>query len=226
MKKTFIIIFTFLSLSNLFAQDLIIKRNGEEIFSKVVEVTGKVVKFKKASNLNGPTYTLNKKEIVFVKYENGEKDIFSNTAVVAQEKPKKLKFKSGSGRYYLGDERISKDELKELLQKNNESYQLWKKGRRHLTYSKIMLLTGAVGLGAYFGSELGKSKARNETGVESNETSPALLVAGVGLTTGGILYLVSSSKKRKQAVKTYNKSIEISYGIKINTNGIGIALSF
>lgn len=226
MKKSFIIIYILFSITNLLGQDLIIKKNGEEIVSKVIEVTDRVVKFKKASNLDGPTYTLNKQEIVFVKYENGEKDVFTNTSIVVQEKPRKLKFKSGSGRYYLGDERISKDELKKLLQKDNESYQLWKKGRRHLTYSKIMLLSGAIGLGAYFGSEIGKSNAEKETGVKSNETSPALLIAGTGLTTGGILYLISSSKKRKQAVRTYNKSTKISYGLKINNNGIGIALSF
>ena len=48
------------------------------ILSKVVEIGATEVKYKKFSNLNGPTYTIAKAEILVINYENGEKESFAN----------------------------------------------------------------------------------------------------------------------------------------------------
>ncbi|MBR5735990.1 MAG: hypothetical protein IKX60_04260 [Bacteroidales bacterium] len=58
------------------AQDMITTQKGEEILAKVLEVSSKEVRFKRYSNLEGPTYTLKPSEIIMIRYENGEKDIF------------------------------------------------------------------------------------------------------------------------------------------------------
>lgn len=58
------------------AQDVIVKRDGTTILSKVLEVNTQDVKYKKYSNLNGPTYTINKVDLLSINYENGDKDIF------------------------------------------------------------------------------------------------------------------------------------------------------
>lgn len=58
------------------AQDLITTRSGEDIEAKVLEVRTKEVKYKKFSFLDGPTYSISKKDILMIRYENGEKDIF------------------------------------------------------------------------------------------------------------------------------------------------------
>lgn len=61
-----------------YAQDVIVKKDGSTILSKVLEVNTNDVKYKKTSNLNGPTYTINKSDIISINYDNGEKDIFSS----------------------------------------------------------------------------------------------------------------------------------------------------
>jgi len=58
------------------AQDVIVKRDGSTILSKVLEVNTSEIKYKKFSNQDGPTYTINKSEIMSINYENGEKDTF------------------------------------------------------------------------------------------------------------------------------------------------------
>ncbi|MCR4995256.1 MAG: hypothetical protein K6A32_07800 [Bacteroidales bacterium] len=76
MKK-FLFLFLFLCPVFASAQDVIVKTDGSTIISKVTEITGTEVKYKKFSNLEGPTYSLLKSEIQVINYENGEKESFS-----------------------------------------------------------------------------------------------------------------------------------------------------
>jgi TM2 domain-containing membrane protein YozV len=59
--------------------DLIILRNGNEISAKVLEVGQNEVKYLLCENLNGPTYTKNKSEILKIKYVNGTSTIFEQS---------------------------------------------------------------------------------------------------------------------------------------------------
>lgn len=58
------------------AYDVIFKTDGTSIRSKVLEMSKTEVKYKKYSNLSGPTYTLPVAEIESILYENGERDVF------------------------------------------------------------------------------------------------------------------------------------------------------
>ena len=59
------------------AQDVIVKKDGSTILSKVLEVNINDVKYKKFSNPNGPTYTISKTELTSINYENGDLDVFT-----------------------------------------------------------------------------------------------------------------------------------------------------
>lgn len=59
------------------AQDVIVKKDGSTILSKVLEVGQDEVKYKNFSNLDGPTYTIRKSELQSINYQNGAKDTFS-----------------------------------------------------------------------------------------------------------------------------------------------------
>jgi hypothetical protein len=62
----------------LFGQDVIVKKNGEEIKAKVEEVLNYDIKYHRFDNLTGPLYTISKSEVASVKYENGTVDSFAN----------------------------------------------------------------------------------------------------------------------------------------------------
>lgn len=57
-------------------QDFIITRTGIEITSKVLEITLEEVKYKKFENINGPTYSIGKNEVLIIRYQNGTKSVF------------------------------------------------------------------------------------------------------------------------------------------------------
>jgi len=77
MKGLKVLLGIMLMASGLFSQDLIIKKDGEEINSKIIEISVDNVKFKKQDNLEGPDYILPKYDIVFVKFKDGTKEIFN-----------------------------------------------------------------------------------------------------------------------------------------------------
>jgi hypothetical protein len=60
------------------AQDVIVKRDGSTILTKVLEVNQTDIKYKKFSNQQGPTYTINKSEVMAINYESGDKDTFED----------------------------------------------------------------------------------------------------------------------------------------------------
>jgi len=62
-----------------FTQDIITKKSSEDIEAKVTEVTTTEIKYKKFDNQNGPIFTILKSEVLMIRYENGTKDIFTDT---------------------------------------------------------------------------------------------------------------------------------------------------
>ncbi len=76
MRKILLIMLLICSTS-VSAQDVIVKKDGSTIISKVLEVNIADIKYKKYSNQNGPTYTISKSEVMAINYENGEKDVFT-----------------------------------------------------------------------------------------------------------------------------------------------------
>ncbi len=77
LKKLFLFCSIVILSGSIFAQDQIVKTNGEEILGKVVRINSLDVVYKKKENLDGPEYFELKSNILFIKYENGQRDIFT-----------------------------------------------------------------------------------------------------------------------------------------------------
>lgn len=77
MKNLILLTFIMLFSAKLFAQDVIILKDGTEIKAKVLKVGISEIDFKKFENIDGPQYTMTKGQIFMIKYENGTKDVFN-----------------------------------------------------------------------------------------------------------------------------------------------------
>ena len=53
------------------AQDMIQLKSGKTEEVQILEINKEKIKFKKSSNLNGPTYSVKLEKVASVKYENG-----------------------------------------------------------------------------------------------------------------------------------------------------------
>jgi hypothetical protein len=82
MKKIILLILlSCLSNVRIYSQDLLIKKNGEEIPSKVLEITLFEIKYRKLENLNGPIYTILINDVKSIIYKNGTKDNFQDQKI-------------------------------------------------------------------------------------------------------------------------------------------------
>lgn len=109
MKKTFLLAVQILFATICFSQDVIIKTNGDEIKSKILEVGQNEIKYKNFDYLNGPSYTISKSEIFMIRYENGSKDVFIDSkskkgdiVSVMPSEEMRAKAKQDATTYYRG----------------------------------------------------------------------------------------------------------------------------
>jgi len=103
------------------AQDVIVKKDGTTILSKVLEVGQNEIKYKRHDNLDGPTYTIQKSELQAINYQNGAKDTFSATV---REENRYLPNNQNDGTQQYNDRALleldaaSHDNLKAMKTKN------------------------------------------------------------------------------------------------------------
>ncbi len=69
------------------AQDILVKRNGDELQVKVQEITPLLVKYKRFDNLEGPMISVSKAEVFMIRYENGTKEVLNEAARSAANAP-------------------------------------------------------------------------------------------------------------------------------------------
>ena len=76
MKKFLILILFFIVGEKLLAQsDTLVTKNHEKIPSKILEISEAEIKYKKASYMDGPTYTVDRDKLSMIIYATGEKEI-------------------------------------------------------------------------------------------------------------------------------------------------------
>ena len=63
-------------INNTYSQDIIVKKNGEEIKVKTIEISNDNIKYKDFNNQDGPIRNIYTNNVFMVKYENGTKDVF------------------------------------------------------------------------------------------------------------------------------------------------------
>lgn len=75
MKKKLVFVFSVMSMCS-YAQDILVLHDGSTIQSKVVEVGTSEIKYKKWDNLDGPIYSISRKDLLSLNYQNGTKETF------------------------------------------------------------------------------------------------------------------------------------------------------
>lgn len=73
-----------------FAVDVIVTKSAKKIDAKILEVSSDTVKYKKSSNLGGPTYILKVSEIQTIVYDNGKVETFKRKVQEKAEKQQRM----------------------------------------------------------------------------------------------------------------------------------------
>jgi len=103
MKRILFLLLIGLSSNLIFAQDIIVKQNGDEIKSKILEITNETIKYKEFEFQDGPTRNINISEVFMVIYENGKREKFTTTENQNSEEVTKNESSSNGykGNYFM-----------------------------------------------------------------------------------------------------------------------------
>ncbi|MBK9284287.1 MAG: hypothetical protein IPM51_08175 [Sphingobacteriaceae bacterium] len=86
MKKLLLLTLCLVFNFYLNAQDIIVKSDGSIIKGKITEVGEETIKYKKADNPDGPTYSVSKSNLSSINYENGDVEKFTSSEKKASSK--------------------------------------------------------------------------------------------------------------------------------------------
>lgn len=124
--------------------------------------------------------------------------------------------------FYQNGNKLTINELVNIMKNNKESYKLMKSARLENYFISSAGLTGSVITGISLGKLL--------TGKKPNWASIGI---GSGLMLSGIIFSKKNIDKRLKAVDIYNNSLSVSssnfkpkFQIKLNTNAFGLVMSF
>jgi hypothetical protein len=78
MKTKVILMFAALISVRAFSQDTLYTKTGGVVNAKVIEINQNEIKYKKATNPDGPLYVMDVSSVVLIHFKNGSKEVFSS----------------------------------------------------------------------------------------------------------------------------------------------------
>lgn len=112
MRNFILLMMLFASTLSASAQDVIVKKDGSTILSKVIEIGTTEVKYKKWNNPNGPNYTIPLSDIQNINFENGEMETFGNEVVTQpQQQLNNIDYQSQMAESMAASNRLQKERL-------------------------------------------------------------------------------------------------------------------
>ena len=114
--KSFLIIIFSLTVQLIYAQDTIIRRDGNKIVAKITEVNPNDIKYKRFDFMEGPLYTLQKERIKFVIYSNNSKESFEDyvpplPSLINTPSSADLSISPSGWKYFYKEHRIAEPDM-------------------------------------------------------------------------------------------------------------------
>ena len=212
--------------ANIFAQDVILKRNSTEIKAKVLEIDEHQVKYKAFDYLDGPTRIIKTSDVMMITYENGLEEVFD-----IQPSSQTNKSSNNQLSPELKNEFINVSSDKEMLAFFKENGFTDYYDKFHTAYMKrksgiAVLTTGGI---------------MTAGGIVVILCAPQVGAAGIAITVIGGVLLISgipissiSGERKKEVISDFAKKelgfdyfshqLELNFGF--TQNGIGFTLNF
>ncbi|HVD97126.1 MAG TPA: hypothetical protein VNB90_02905 [Cytophagaceae bacterium] len=221
MKKLIILILLLLVSPWLSAQDYIFKRNGQELYGNIKEISSTEISYTDTLNTN-VLRVINKSEVLMIIFRNGVKEIYTtdntnNASTPVQQAPQVPQFSSntlpgpivdlGSNDYSINGKVYHFRYIKDLLLSTNDPtiYKLLLTARLEGVFGNILAYSSIpIGIIAF---------ALASDGVQYGNTAEIIL----GITTGAwclssnganIFFKIDKRKKINEAIALYNKKVE------------------
>lgn len=206
------------------AQDVIVMKDQSTVMSKVLEITSTEIKYKKWNNQDGPTYSINRSEVVSINYENGEVDRFSETTI-SQPNTYSQQTQNNHNGYMeaiasfpaamkLNGRRLTDEELRSLI--DEQSYQLYLKGKRQNNIGEVVGIIGLIPVSVSGGLLLRLTDFDQEDRNGVLKISLITGIIGTAMVVPGIVLSITGGNNLRHVAETYNGNQGISYSLDIS----------
>ena len=234
MKKICLLFSLFLFanlLSN--AQDTIIFRNGDEVVSKILEVSDSEIKYHLWKNQDGPLFIKKVADIFMVKYRGGHKEVYDKVGYTStKDEFSEMYLRAGYLR--IGDEILSDEELKKIL--TPDEFNTYKSASVQRKISSAIFTTGIVLdiVGGFIVADIGNASNQNTLGI-------TFIIVGSVLELAGFPAFFINNSRLHWVVRSYNGRIsgdnvslsieptffhDYNIGGQSSAYGVGITLNF
>lgn len=221
MKKFILSLVAICVATVLFAQDVIVTIDEQQISAKILEISSSEVKYLDFNNQDGPVYVLSIQEILSIQLANGDvksyerktAPVFVETTTTAKQSHNASYLIRTGNRYHYNGIEMRGDVYANFLKNNcTEAYTKYQKGRTVSTVGWILLGVG-VGL------DLGFAWWAPYTGY-----------IGLACEIACIPTLIVGYGQMHSSAEIFNvscgRSSMASWSVTASGNGIGVALNF
>lgn len=157
------------------AQDVIVKKDGSTLLSKVLEINSLEIKYKKWSNLEGPIYTIDKKEVSTINYQNGEVELITIGTKPQPSYSNMEKMERNGMDLALNGRKLYGEEIRFLV--GDENYQTYLSARKQIGTGNVFAIIFGASLSTTIVLVLVKEwKAAIISGVIADVSLPLLCV--------------------------------------------------
>lgn len=227
MRIRNLILCLLLCIASASAKDVITKTDGTKLDAKVEEITETLIKYRKASNLSGPIYTIPIASVSTIQYENGDTDTFNESVTMTpsliQPSDEELMRMVESDSYLTPSKHVSDAELLRIASGWEKSYEeLLEQAKRCRQIGWIgggtIFAVGTIGTTIIFGIMWGFN--------DSDICSFILPVAGccsLGLAaawTLGFNLKANSLMKRARQMQSYSATLIENEIMKFGNNSL------
>ncbi|MBY0427233.1 MAG: hypothetical protein K2Q22_16480, partial [Cytophagales bacterium] len=229
--KIAFILALFLEFNGLYAQDILVQKNGKEAAVKIIEINSQEVIYKYHNYLEGPVLIIPLDQVFLIVYENGKKEMadtlfgrknnrISNTFIIDDNLPPGVEMKN-RGIFVEGLRLIGGyDKMFQLLVASNqiEAQQQFLKGEKERKLSNQLLAAGVLfesiavvaGVGAlvYLAINSAAQVGLNNSSSDFGTSQILGISAGASCLVGTSL-LIGSAVKRTESKNHYRYALDI-----------------
>ncbi|MCP3933441.1 MAG: PorT family protein [Bacteroidetes bacterium] len=214
MKKLLLFTISILCFTTLTAQDAILKRNGEEISAKILEVSAEWVSYKLADEPDGPVRNIAIEEVLMLLYEDGRRQTFHQQDP-EEETIEETQYDPEEDPSLVPKEKKKKEKVKKVKTEKPEKLPKEKKGVR---FDLGITVGGNFSTGIYeYQSEISNPPASLLIAPAGGLTLDLELGRSFGLMTG-VYY---KGKGDRTDVNEWVSSLTFPQGISVTTTAEG-----
>ncbi len=222
MKKILLLCLILFSYCFVFSQDTIVKRNGEKLVVKIIEVNTDNIRYKRVDYPEGPLFMLLKQDINFVVYGNGSKESFENYLPPSLPKPNlqpiDLTIQPSGRYYYYKEHRIAeRDMLAVTSKQNNKQIDLMIKSVEQKRFIKNACLIGGFIFLAAGGVTILRNEPRRKRGggrqpasasqLQGQRNGEYIMLGGLACEMASVYFTINKRKQAHLLVDAYNRNL-------------------